>query len=104
MGASERDAEDLLAGNRDAIQEAVVAVVAEATGRPAEEITDDLDLFALGLDSLDLSAALVELEDRLDADIPVSVIDELFEADHVALQTLVAALSRALPEDLVLDG
>lgn len=59
------------------LAQVVIAAIARATDRPREEIHDDDELMALGLDSLDFSTILVEVEDEIGQEVPVEVLDEL---------------------------
>jgi acyl carrier protein len=52
------------------IAERIRAIIAKQVSRPPEEITDEINLAALGLDSLDLLEVIFEIESQFDIDLP----------------------------------
>lgn len=52
------------------IAETIRAIIAKQVNRPPEEITDETNLAAVGLDSLDLLEVIFEIESQFDIDLP----------------------------------
>jgi acyl carrier protein len=61
----------------------VIDAIAIAAGVAADTIREDTDLGELGLDSLDFSTILIEMEDRLGLEVPAEVLDQLAEVEDV---------------------
>ena len=57
------------------IRTIVAGAIADAAKVEPGDIPDDRNIFDLGLDSLDFTAIVIDIEDRLGADIPPEVLD-----------------------------
>lgn len=59
------------------LQNIALRAIASAAGVQIEALTPDLDVFELGLDSLDFWAILMDIEDGVGAEVPADVLDRL---------------------------
>jgi acyl carrier protein len=62
----------------------VLESIAFAAEKEASTITDESSLDELGLDSLDLSTILIEIEDRVGAEVPIEILDQLVDIERIA--------------------
>lgn len=63
------------------LEDAVHGALASVIDIDRSSITNDLDLSELGLDSLDLTTVVLEIESRLDVEVPANVLDQIAELD-----------------------
>ena len=76
------------------LRKIIVAAIADAADLPPDEVHDDLDLLAMGLDSLDFARILIDIEDSIGDDVPSEVLDRLMElGDVVTIRNVVDLLS-----------
>lgn len=81
------------------LRDVVVRAIATAAEVEPETIHDDLNLFDLGLDSLNLAGILIDIEDGIGAEIPAEVIDRFLDVgDVVVIKDVVALLSTWDPD------
>jgi acyl carrier protein len=80
------------------LREVVLDAIAAAARVEPAAVRADADLGELGLDSLDFSTILIEIEDRLGVEVPVEVLDRLSEIEHVTtVGDVLGLLSRWSP-------
>ena len=58
-----------------------VDAIAAAAGLPPKQLTDDVDLMDLGLDSVDFWKILLDIEDHIGVEVPSAVLDRLTQLD-----------------------
>jgi acyl carrier protein len=76
------------------LREVVVTAIAKAAEVEPGTIHDDLDLFDLGLDSLNFAGILIDIEDAIGAEIPAEVLDRFLDiGDVVTIRDVVGLLS-----------
>jgi acyl carrier protein len=76
------------------LRDVVVHAIATAAEVDPDTIGDDLNLFDLGLDSLNFAGILVDIEDGIGAEIPVEVLDRFLDVGEVVtVSDVVAHLS-----------
>src|SRR5262245_54544794 len=76
------------------LREIVVGAIAAAAELAPDQVTDDLNLFDLGLDSLNFAGILIDIEDAVGAEVPAEVLDRFLEVgETVTLGDVVAVLS-----------
>jgi acyl carrier protein len=63
----------------------VLTAVASVAGTDAALIADDTRLASLGLDSLDYTSVLLEVEEILGAELPLEALAEVAEADGLVV-------------------
>ena len=63
------------------VQRAVVEAIAAAAQVGVDEVTEDRDIFELGLDSLDFWSVLMDVEERVGTEVPSEVLDRLAALD-----------------------
>lgn len=73
----------------------IVGAIAGVASRPPDELSDDVDLLQLGLDSLDFARILIDIEDAVGAEIPPYVLDRIIEEtpDVVTMGSILGMLS-----------
>lgn len=86
------------------IQTVALNAIASTASVEVERLTADVDLFELGLDSLDFWAILVDIEDSAGIEVSAEVLDQLaqFESRLTVgdvLETFAAWESAAGPDD-----
>jgi acyl carrier protein len=74
------------------LQTVVIRSIAIAAETDPGELGPDTELSGLGLDSLDFSTILIEIEDALGAEVPADVLDQLGSVDEVMTVGDVAGL------------
>lgn len=67
------------------LRAAVLTAVASVAGTDAALIADDTRLASLGLDSLDYTSVLLEVEEILGAELPLEALAEVAEADGLVV-------------------
>lgn len=82
----------MVGGTSESTSEAVRGLVARAADVPVGEMGDDVDLFGLGLDSLDLASVLIDVEDLLDRDLPLDLVEDLFQRGELRVGDVLAAV------------
>jgi acyl carrier protein len=76
------------------LREIVVGAVATAAELPPGDVTDDLNLFDLGLDSLNFAGILIDIEDGVGAEVPAEVLERFLEiGDTVTVRDVLSVLS-----------
>jgi acyl carrier protein len=81
------------------LREIVVGAIAKAAEMAPDEITDELNLFDLGLDSLNLADILIDIEDGVGAEIPVEVMDRFLDVgDNVTIRDVLGVLAAWNPQ------
>jgi acyl carrier protein len=76
------------------LRDVIVTAIATAAEIDPETIDDDVNLFDLGLDSLNFAGILVDIEDGIGAEIPVEVLDRFLNVgDVVTMKDVIAHLS-----------
>lgn len=81
------------------LREIAIEAIAAAAGLPVEELTDDADLLDIGLDSVDFWTVLLNIEDRLDLEVPAEVLDRLAQLrDKVTVGELAVVLASWTPD------
>jgi acyl carrier protein len=84
------------------LRDAVVRAIATAAELDPDTIHDDLNLFDLGLDSLNFAGILIDIEDGIGAEIPAAVLDRFLDVadvtDTVTIKDLVNLLSSWDPD------
>ena len=65
------------------LRDIVVRAIAAAAEVGPDTIDDGLDLFDLGLDSLNLAGILIDIEDGIGAEIPAEVLDRFLDVGDV---------------------
>lgn len=77
----------------------VRALLSEAADLPIEAIDDQVDVLQLGLDSLDLTTLLIDLEDRTGVEISIDALERLLGHDTLQVGHLVDALDDLFDEE-----
>lgn len=81
------------------LREIALEAIAAAADVPVEELTDDADLLDIGLDSVDFWTVLLNIEDRLDLEVPAEVLDRLAQLrDKVTVGELAVVLASWTPD------
>lgn len=82
------------------LRDIVVGAIAKTAGLPPEEMHEGVDLLGLGLDSLDFSTILIEIEDGVGAEVPSDVLDRLIQVDStkVTIGDMFALLANWNPD------
>jgi acyl carrier protein len=68
------------------IQDIVIKEISKHIGRDENQISPDMRLDELGIDSLDTITMLYEFEDRYDLEIPNEVFDSLKVVNDIVVQ------------------
>lgn len=67
--------------NSHDVRRAVIEAIAAAAEVGVAEVTEDRDIFELGLDSLDFWSVLMDVEERVGTEVPSGVLDGLAAID-----------------------
>lgn len=75
----------------------VVRAIADAAEIDPDAVRDDLNLFDLGLDSLNFAGILIDIEDAVGEEVPADVLDRFLDVgDVVTIGGVVSLLSSGL--------
>jgi acyl carrier protein len=78
----------------------IVRAIADAAEIDPDVIRDDLNLFDLGLDSLNFAGILIDVEDAVGEEVPAEVLDRFLDVgDVVTIGGVVSLLAAGLPTD-----
>lgn len=77
----------------DRLRTIVLEVAAERSPIDLSTLDEDADLYELGLDSLQFATLLVEVEERLDEELPAEAFDRLAELEKATFRSILEALA-----------
>lgn len=81
----------------DEVRALIVAVLGEVASVDTAGLGADDDLFEVGIDSLDFTTVIVEVEERLGEDLPADAFDRFAELEVFTLNTVAEAISGHAP-------